>query len=310
MIERKALVFNIQKYNMYDGPGVRTMVFFQGCPLRCKWCSNPESQLRGYRVMYKKDACVLCGACVTACPVGIHKLSLGGRDHVVDRNIECIGCRKCEQACPASALAISGEMRTISELVEIVEEDMPFYTTSGGGLTLGGGEALMQPEAAANLLMACRERGINTAVETCGYARPEVLLKVAEFTDLFLFDIKHMDSERHHELTGVRNETILGNLRLLLDNRHNVRLRLPLLRGYNDGDDAIVPLVRFLEPYREYRNFKGVDLLPYHKLGVHKYVQLNEEYRITGDPVLSNADLARIEDHFKRRDIPVATIRH
>ncbi len=310
MIERKALIFNIQKYNMYDGPGVRTMVFFKGCPLRCKWCSNPESQSRRYEVLYKRAACVLCGACVPVCPVGIHSLLPGRQEHEVDRKTECIGCRKCEQACPASALAIRGEMRTISELLDIIEEDRPFYETSGGGLTLGGGEALMQPEAAANLLMACKRRGINTAVETCGHARPEVVLKVAEFTDLFLYDIKHMDSERHYGLTGVRNETILSNLRLLLENRHNVRLRLPLLKGHNDGDNTMTALIRFLEPYREYRNFKGVDLLPYHKLGVHKYTQLGEEYPITGDPHPSNADLARIEDHFKRRDIPVAIIRH
>lgn len=310
MIERKAFIFNIQKYNMYDGPGVRTMVFFQGCPLRCLWCSNPESQSRQYQVMCKKDACARHGACVAACPVGIHKFSADGREHFMDRTIECTGCRYCEQACPTSALTINGEMRTISELVDIVAEDMPFYSTSGGGLTLGGGEPLMQPEAAANLLMACQQRGINTAVETCGYARPEALLKVAEFTDLFLFDVKHMDSARHHEMTGVHNETILSNLRLLLDNRHDVRLRLPLLRGYNDGDDALLPLIDFLEPYRECRNFKGVDLLPYHKMGVHKYAQLDRDYSITGNPVPCNADLARIEEHFKRRDIPVATILH
>ena len=310
MIERKAFIFNVQKYNMYDGPGVRTMVFFQGCPLRCEWCSNPESQSREYQIMCKQDACARHGACVTACPMDIHKLSADGREHFIDRTIECTGCRYCEQACPASALAINGEMRTISELVDIVAEDMPFYSTSGGGLTLGGGEPLMQPEAAANLLMACQQRGINTAVETCGYARPETLLKVAEFTDLFLFDVKHMDSARHHEMTGVHNETILGNLRLLLDNRHDVRLRLPLLRGYNDGDDALLPLIDFLEPYRECRNFKGVDLLPYHKMGVHKYAQLDRDYRITGNPVPSDTDLARIEEHFKRRDIPVATIHH
>ena len=151
---------------------------------------------------------------------------------------------------------------------------------------------------------------MHTALETCGLADWETFRELVPHLDLFLYDIKHMDSERHYGLTGVRNETILSNLRLLLENRHNVRLRLPLLKGHNDGDNTMTALIRFLEPYREYRNFKGVDLLPYHKLGVHKYTQLGEEYPITGDPHPSNADLARIEDHFKRRDIPVAIIRH
>ena len=310
MIERTALIFNIQKYNMYDGPGVRTLVFFKGCPLRCKWCSNPESRPRPYQVLYKKSNCTLCGACVPACPVGIHKLSPGGKEHIVDRAVECIGCRKCEEACPSSALAIAGEEKTISELLEVIEEDRPFYETSGGGVTLGGGEVLMQPEAAVNLLMACRQRGINTAIETCGYAKPETVLRAAEFTDLFLFDVKHMDSELHHSMTGVRNESILANLRLLLENRHNVRIRVPLVKGFNDDDGCVMALTRFLAPYREQKNFKGIDLLPYHKLGVYKYAQLDLEYLMSGDPVPTNADLARIERVMKEHNFSPAVIRH
>lgn len=309
MIERKALIFNIQKYNMYDGPGVRTLVFFKGCPLRCQWCSNPESQLRPHQVLFKKDMCVHCGACVPVCPQGIHAITDGGV-HVVNRELECIGCRQCEEACPASALAVVGEWKTISELMAVIEEDLPFYEVSGGGLTLGGGEALMQPEAAANLLMACRQQGIHTAMETCGYARPEKLMKVAEFTDLFLFDVKHMDSDRHHVLTGVRNESILSNLALLLDNRHNVKVRMPLLKGVNDGEGEILALVRFLAPYQEHKNFKGIDLLPYHKMGVYKYAQLDREYPIPGDHALSDADLDRIEGYIKQYNFPVSIIRH
>lgn len=310
MLERKALIFNIQKYNMYDGPGIRTLVFFKGCPLRCRWCSNPESQKRQFQVLYKKDLCVLCGACVPACPVGIHRLSSGKQSHEILRDRECIGCGKCVEACPASALAIAGEVKIISELMAIIEEDMPFYETSGGGLTIGGGEPLMQPEAAANLLMACKRKGINTAMETCGYARPEVILKAAEFTDLFLFDVKHMIPERHHELTGVRNEGILENLKLLLDNRHCVKIRMPLLKGLNDGEEELRMLAEFLQPYKDQKNFTGVDLLPYHKLGVYKYGQLEKEYSIKDNPALSDADLARIEKLFREQGLPVTTIRH
>lgn len=310
MIERKALIFNIQKYNMYDGPGVRTLVFFKGCPLRCKWCSNPESQLRPYQILYKKKNCILCGACVPVCPVGIHKLSSDGKEHIVDRSVECIGCRKCEEACPASALAIAGEEKSISELLQVIEEDRPFYETSGGGVTLGGGEVLMQPEAAGNLLMACRQRRIHTALETCGYTRPETLLKIAEFTDLFLFDVKHMDSDKHHDMTGVRNESILANLRLLFENRYNVKIRIPLVKGFNDDVVAVDLLAQFLLPYREQKNFKGIDLLPYHKLGVYKYEQLAREYPMRGEPGLNDADLARVAGRFKEHGYDVATIRH
>ncbi len=310
MIERKALIFNIQKYNMYDGPGVRTMVFFKGCPLHCLWCSNPEGQTRRFEVLHKRNNCVFCGACGPVCPAGIHRLGPGGREHEVRRDVECIGCRECEKACPNAALAIVGESRTISDLLDIVEEDRPFYETSGGGLTLGGGEALAQPEAAVSLLAACRQRGINTAVETCGYTKPEVILRAAEVTDTFLYDVKHMDSERHYRLTGVRNETILGNLKLLLENRRNVKIRMPLLKGLNDDNETMERLVRFLRPYKEHRNFKGVDLLPYHKMGVGKYAQLGLEYPLTGDPVLGDGDIARLEEFFRRQNFQVTVVRH
>lgn len=310
MIERKARIFNIQKYNMYDGPGVRTIVFFKGCPLRCKWCSNPESQKRQHQVLYKQSACTSCGACVSVCPAGVHRLDPETRAHEFVKGSECIGCRKCEEACLQNALSVVGEVKTISELMDIVEEDRTFYEMSGGGLTLGGGEALMQPEAAANLFMASKQAGINTAIETCGYAKPEALMKVAEFTDLFLFDMKHMDSHRHYELTGVRNEMILSNLKRLLDNRHNVQIRMPLLKGVNDSEAEIRALIDFLMPYRDYRNFKGIDLLPYHKMGVNKYNQLGWDYPIEGDPSLSDADLDRIETWIKSFDFPVTVVRH
>ncbi|MEG0157241.1 MAG: glycyl-radical enzyme activating protein, partial [Anaerovoracaceae bacterium] len=186
LIERKALIFNVQKYNMHDGPGVRTMVFFKGCPLRCKWCANPEGLDKYFQIMYKRDHCVHCGKCVSVCPVGVHKMNQEGK-HEVQRNVECIGCGKCEEACLPKAISVAGEQRTISELLEIIEEDKPFYELSGGGATLGGGEVTMQPEAATNLLMACKQNGINTAIETCGYVKTENLDKIAEFTDLFLF---------------------------------------------------------------------------------------------------------------------------
>lgn len=307
-IERKAFIFNIQKYNMYDGPGVRTLVFFKGCPLRCKWCSNPEGLERKYQVMYKRKECIDCGACVTVCPVGIHTIKEG--KHFVNRNIDCIGCNKCKQACTEGALTIVGEVKTVSELLNIIEEDISFYDISGGGVTLGGGEVTMQSEFAANLLMACKQEGINTAIETCGYAKLESMLQVAEFTDLFLYDIKHIDSEKHYELTGVRNERILENLKELLRRRFNVKIRMPLLKGVNDSQQEIERVIEFLMPYKEYKNFKGIDLLPYHKLGVNKYNQLDMQYQIDSDPKLSEKELEIIENWVSKYDFSVSVIRH
>lgn len=307
-IERKAVIFNIQKYNMYDGPGIRTLVFFKGCPLRCQWCANPEGLERKCQVMYKKDFCRHCGACTQVCPVGIHEM-VGG-EHRVNRNLDCIGCRRCQEICPADALSIMGEVKTISELLKIIEEDTAFYDMSGGGVTLGGGEVLMQPEAAANLLMACKKEGIHTAIETSGYCKKESLLQVAEFTDLFLYDIKHMDPERHHQLTGVRNEMILENLKELLHRRYNVKIRMPLLRGVNDQPEDIDKVIQFLMPYRDDKNFKGIDLLPYHKLGVSKYQMLEMNYPMTGEVSLREEDLTRIEQQIQQYHFPVAVVRH
>lgn len=295
---------------MYDGDGIRTLVFFQGCPLRCKWCANPEGLEKKYRVMLKSNLCVNCGACVSACPVGIHTISNKTLKHEVNRDIDCIGCGKCKEACLKSAISIVGEEKTISELLKIVEEDRTFYEMSGGGVTLGGGEVLMQPEAATSLLMACKQEGINTAIETCGYTKLETILKVAEFVDLFLFDIKNINSDRHHELTGVRNERILENLQELLKKKYNVKIRMPLLKGINDSQDEIEKTMEFLLPYKDYKNFKGIDLLPYHKMGVNKYNQLGMEYPIKDDPSLKSEDLDRIEGWIKKYDLPVKVIRH
>lgn len=309
-MERKALIFNVQKYNMYDGPGVRTIVFFKGCPLRCKWCSNPEGMDRKIQVMFKRNSCTDCGTCVDVCPAGIHAISKENGKHVILRDRDCTGCQKCKESCPQAALEITGEMRSISELLELVEEDAAFYEVSGGGVTLGGGECTSQPEAALNLLMACKQEGINTAIETCGYAKTDMLLKIAEYVDLFLFDIKHMNPERHNELAGVNNELILFNLNELLRRRYNVKVRMPMLKGINDSKEEISQVIEFLLPYKNDPNFKGIDLLPYHKLGVNKYNQLDKVYPIEGDPSLDGEELAEIEGWIREYDFPVNVVRH
>lgn len=309
VIERKAFIFNKQKYNMYDGPGVRTLVFFKGCPLRCKWCSNPEGLERKYQIMFKPTTCVSCGSCVPVCPQKIHSISSSG-EHIIDRSIDCIGCGQCVEACIPDALKIAGEQVPISELLEYVEQDRAFYDQSGGGVTLGGGEVTSQPEAAINLLQACKQEGLHTAIETCGYTKKETILRFAEYVDLFLFDLKHIDPDRHFELTGVRNEMILENLEELIMKRNHVKVRMPMLKGINDSEAEIRGVIEFLKPFREFKNFEGIDLLPYHKLGVNKYVQLGMDYPIEGDPSLDDADLDRIEGWIREFDFPVSVIRH
>lgn len=310
LIERKALIFNVQKYNMYDGPGVRTIVFFKGCPLRCKWCSNPEGMERRHQVLFKRNSCIDCGACAAVCPSGVQGTNRETGKHEVDNNAGCIGCGKCVEVCTQSALSVMGELKTISELMELIEEDRSFYELSGGGVTLGGGEVLMQPEAAINLLAACKQEGINTAIETCGYAKRDVILAAAPYVDLFLFDIKHMDPDRHFQLTGVRNELILENLKELLHSRYQVKIRMPMLKGINDSREEIDAVIRFLTPYRDCKNLKGVDLLPYHKMGVNKYNQLGWDYPIKGEVSLDEGDLCRIEGWLKECELPVSVIRH
>lgn len=294
---------------MYDGPGVRTMIFFKGCPLRCKWCSNPEGLEKGYQIMLKPTVCIACGACVPVCPQKIHSITSDGI-HLIDQTKECIGCGACVEACVPDALKVAGEKASISELLDYIRMDRAFYDQSGGGVTLGGGEVMVQPEAACSLLAACKQEGIHTAIETCGYAKREVVFRFAEYVDLFLFDIKHIDPDRHFELTGVRNEIILENLKELLMRRQRVKIRMPMLKGINDSEAEIRGVIDFLMPYKDFKNFEGIDLLPYHKLGVNKYLQLGMEYPIKGDPSLSEEDLDRIEGWIKRYDFPVSVIRH
>lgn len=308
-IERQAMIFNVQKYSLYDDSGIRTIVFFKGCPLRCQWCANPEGLERKFEVMFKESVCSDCRACVEVCPMGIHYMDENDQ-HQVRRDIACNGCRACVDVCPMAALNITGEIKTISELMEVIHEDDAFYEQSGGGVTLSGGECTAQPEAALALLQACRADGINTAIETCGHSRMDRLMKIAEYVNLFLFDLKHMNSVRHNELTGISNEKILKNLKEVLEAGHQVQIRMPMLKMINDSREEIQQIIDFLLPYKDYPNFLGIDLLPYHKLGVNKYGQLGMEYPVAGDPSLSEEELDRIEGWIKEYAFPVRVVRH
>lgn len=311
-IERYARIINTQKYNVHDGPGIRTLIFFKGCPLRCKWCSNPEGLKSEYQVMIKKNACISCGSCVEVCPKKIHYID--NKKHKVHRDITCVGCRKCENVCLQKAIEIVGEDKNISELMEIVREDKDFYMMSGGGLTVGGGECSSQAESLKSLLEASHMEGISTAIETCGYISKKSLDLIKEHVDLFLFDIKQMDPIKHKYWTGVNNEKILSNLKYLLENGHKVRVRMPILKGVNDRKEEIRKVVGFLEEYKFFKNFDGIDLLPYHRYGVGKYDQLDMEYpmdrEMTGDFGLSDGELNNIQKWLDEEKIKVNLVRH
>ena len=307
--EIRARVFNIQKYSIYDGPGIRTLIFLQGCPLRCLWCSNPEGQTAGPKLLFSRNLCTRCGACVAACPRGVHEIAGDPPQHRLRRE-NCVGNGACATVCPQRALALSGREMGVAELMAVVMEDWEFYETSGGGLTVGGGEPLMQPEALFALLTACREQGISTVLETSGHAPAETLARVAPLVGLFLYDLKHMDSARHRELTGVGNELILDNFKRLLDMGHALRVRLPLIEGCNADDAALEPLADFLAARKDAPGFRGVDILPYHRFGVQKYENLDMPYSLGSDGALSGERLEAIVALFAARGLEVAVVRH
>lgn len=307
--DRQIMVSNIQKYNVYDGPGIRTIIFFKGCPLRCKWCSNPEAISFHPDIMYKETLCTPREACAATCPLG-QVCFVNDSDHPIDiRKLDKKPIEVKVEDCPKAAVTLSGEPKTIPELMKVIHEDDAFYDISGGGVTLSGGECTAQ-DGALDLLRTCKEEGVNTAIETCGFTPTDKLLEIAEYVDLFLYDIKQMDSEKHKELVGVGNERVLTNVKALLNGGFNVKIRMPMLKEINDSHEEIQAVIDFLTPYKDFPNFQGIDLLPYHKLGVNKYKQLGWEYPIEGDPSLTEKDLDRIEGWIAAYHFPVSVIRH
>lgn len=267
------LVFDIQRFSVHDGPGIRTTVFLKGCPLRCRWCHNPESQDTDPEISFLPNNCIGCGYCLRRCPEGAHRLvddSDGTRRHLFDRS-RCVRCGSCTAECWADALELVGRRITVEEAIAEVRRDESFYAESGGGLTLSGGEPLFQPRFTEELLRAAKECGVHTAVETCGFASADVLMRARPFTDLFLYDLKETDDERHAEYTGVPLAPIVANLRLLCDVGAAIRLRLPIVPGLNDREDhfeSIAALVASCNTSGD--RIEAVEIMPYHALGTDK----------------------------------------
>lgn len=258
------LVFNIQKYAVHDGPGIRTTVFLKGCPLCCAWCHNPESISPRREILIAENRCLVCGACRESCPF---KESVDGEGVLPTRNDHCTLCEACTEACPTGARQIAGRKMTVEEVMAAVIQDRVFYEESAGGVTFSGGEPLLQPQFLREALASCRARGLHTAVDTCGFGCTDQLLAIAPLTDLFLYDLKLMDDARHHEFCGVSNSLILENLRRLAVIHDRIWLRVPLIPGVSDGAENLEAIARFAASIR---GVQQVNLLPYHKTGLHK----------------------------------------
>jgi pyruvate formate lyase activating enzyme len=281
------IIFNIQKFSIHDGPGIRTTVFFKGCPLRCWWCHNPESQAFEPELVFWEKRCIGCGACLQACPQGAIPLD----DDVFVDQAKCTLCGACVQVCYAEAREIIGREMTTAEVMAEIEKDIPFYEESGGGATFSGGEPLSQPDFLLALLRACQEKEIHTALDTCGFASWEVLDTVREYVDLFLYDLKLMDDARHCTFTGVSNELILRNLQSLSQQGHDICLRVPIIPQVNDDDEHIRQIGEFAAALL---HLNRVDLLPYHDIAADKYQRLNKAYGLPDARPPSDERIAEI----------------
>ena len=268
------VIFDIKRYSIHDGPGIRTTVFLKGCPLSCWWCHNPESQSAFTEVVYRPDRCIGCGACEGACPVGA--IALTQRGYVADPD-RCTGCGRCAEVCPAEAREMVGRGITVKDLVKEIEKDSLFFDESGGGVTFSGGEPLSQPAFLAEALEACRERDIHTVVDTCGFAPRQALERIAPLTDLFLFDLKMMDPGLHKSYTGVPNDLILSNLEWLAGQGFSLIVRVPVIPGINDTAENMEAMGKFLS---ELSRRPEVDLLPYHSSAREKYRKFGMNYRL------------------------------
>jgi glycyl-radical enzyme activating protein len=282
-------VFNIERFAIRDGPGIRTTVFLKGCPLRCLWCANPESMSPAPQLFYLENLCTRCYRCIEACPNKATTKTLDGAIKI-DRSV-CKACGKCVEACPNKAREISGKLMTVDEVLEEVKRDTLFYQNSGGGVTFSGGEPTHQPEFLWHLLKASQESGIHTALDTSGFVKPEILKKILEHTDLVLYDIKHMDPAKHKDLTGVDNRLILENAKMIAAMGKPMIIRVPLIPGHNDSPENIKALAEFMLSL----GLKRVDLLPYHSLGKIKYYRLGMEYKLSDLKPHQGDEVAKIK---------------
>ena len=292
-------VFNVQKYSVHDGPGIRTTVFFKGCPLSCAWCHNPESQSPQPEILIAEGRCLVCGQCRAACPFGE---TLPGGAVLPARNAPCTRCDACIEACPTGARQRVGQRRTAADVLAEVEADRVFYEESAGGVTFSGGEPLSQPAFLKALLAGCRARGLHTAVDTCGFGRAADLLACAQLADLVLYDLKFMDSARHRQHCGVPNEPILENLHALAALHRRLWIRVPVIPGINDDAENLSALARFVAVLA---GVEQVNLLAYHATGQAKHQRLGRSYALDGVAAPSDKHMAQAAQWFRAAGLNV-----
>jgi len=286
---KDGLIFDIKRFAIYDGPGIRTTIFFKGCPLRCLWCQNPEGQRVEPEIMIWEYRCITCCACVKACPSDAISLS-----EIQSSNCKgkCTLCGTCIEACPSGARELVGRRVTAEELMREIEKDIPFYDESGGGVTFSGGEPLMQPDLLSNLLLCCQEEKIHTAVDTSGYSDKVTLLSISKNVDLFLYDLKIWDDQKHRKFTGVSNKLILKNLRELSFNHNQIVVRIPIIPGINDDDENINKLGEFASSLE---GIRLIELLPFNRLSIDKHKRLKKSCGPFEAQPLSNKRISEIK---------------
>jgi len=294
-------VFDIQRYSIHDGPGIRTLIFLKGCPLTCLWCSNPEGQRFKPSLQFIERLCIGCRKCVSVCPTGAVAVS---EKEITWNKEQCDECFKCVEMCPGKARQVCGKSYTVEQLLTDVEKDRAYYRRSGGGITLGGGEPLSQPDFCRDFLKEAKSRNLHTAVETCGYAKWKSLQKILEYTDLLFMDIKHMDPLQHKKLTGKSNELILDNIQraaqVMAGDEKEMIIRIPVIPTLNDSEDNIRSTAEFV---RGLKKIKKIELLPYHNMGQAKYMRtkwtkpysLHSLEPISGESVQTLKDI--VESH-------------
>ena len=294
-------IFDIKKYSINDGPGIRTTIFFSGCPLSCLWCHNPESQSLKSELLYRAGRCLLCGDCIQACPEEAVSLDKGSTSVITDRH-KCTRCQTCVTTCYSGAREFSGREVTVNEVMTDIRRDVLFYDESHGGVTFSGGEPLLQPTFLSALLRACRAEEIHTVVDTSGFANWKVFERIYEDVDLFLYDLKHMDSRHHREITGVPNDVILENLRRLMAAGANCIVRIPLIPGINDDEKNLFESGNFLA---HLSRIPGVELMAYHNIARGKYEALGREYRLTETKPPTQATMQHAADVLRSNGISV-----
>jgi pyruvate formate lyase activating enzyme len=291
------IIFNVQRFSIHDGPGIRTTVFLKGCNLRCQWCHNPESIQKGPEVQFFPEKCMLCGSCSAICPEGAQLQDGNQRIYLRDR---CVACGKCVEDCFSDALVMSGAERSVESVLAEIRRDEEYFRTSGGGVTLSGGEPLLQPDFVYSLLQECQRAGLNCAVDTAGNVPWKTIARIAPLADLFLYDVKAFHASIHRTATGVSNRLILENLKRLDGLGKRIWVRIPVVPGINDAPAEILEIARFLQPLK---SVEWVELLPFHSLGAEKYESLGRDYRAGGIPIPRVADLDPLLELFENHQI-------